>query len=348
MSIRKPLIGFSLFAVIALLLTWVIWATLQRGVDGETNSYSATFTDVLGLKAGDDVRMAGVRVGRVDKIELTGENLAKVDFAVQSDQEIFRNTRALVRYQNLIGQRYVALDDPRDKKTDQPIGERTPLESGGEIPLEQTEPSFDVSALLGGLQPLFEVLQPDQINSLSETFIQALQGDQVSLSGFLTQAAALATTFNDRDALLTDVINNLSGVVNGLAARSGQFETLLAQTRTLVAGLYVQGQELQGSTVRIADATTSLVGLVDKVRPTLDRAQDSTTQALNLLLAAGPKMDQLAYDGPAVLTDLARTTSEGGWITLYPCLLDVSLYGVLFPRNLWTQVGGNAHSEVCR
>ena len=345
MSIKKPLIGFSLFAVISILVTWVIWSTLQRGIDGDTRQYSATFDDVLGLKQGDDVRMAGVRVGRVDKIERTDDNRARIDISVQDGQQVYTNTEALIRYQNLIGQRYVALNDPRDE-AGQPIGERSPLESGSTI--EKTEGSFDVSQLLGGLQPLFDVIQPDQINSLSQTFIQALQGDQVSLSGFISQAAGLATTFSDRDALLTDVINNLSGVINGLAERSGQFETLLAQTRTLVAGLYAQGQELQDSTVRVANATTSLVNLVDQVRPTLVRTQDATTQALDLLLAAGPKLDQLALDAPAALTDLARVSSEGNYIGLYLCSLDVSLWGVLFPRGLFTQIGGSGHSEVCR
>ena len=345
MSIKKPLIGFSLFAVISILVTWVIWSTLQRGVDGDTRSYSATFDDVLGLKQGDDVRMAGVRVGRVDKIERTDDNRARVDLSVIDDQQVYTNTEALIRYQNLIGQRYVALDDPRDAEGN-PIGERLPLESGSEI--AKTEGSFDVSQLLGGLQPLFEVLQPDQINSLSQTFIQALQGDQVSLSGFISQAAGLATTFSDRDALLTDLIDNLSEVINGLAGRSGQFETLLAQTRELVAGLYAQGQQLQDSTVRVANATTSLVGLVDQVRPTLVRTQDATTQAFNLLLSAGSKLDQLALDASPALTDLARVSSEGTYLTLYPCLLDVSLWGVLFPRGLFSQIGGTAHSEVCR
>ena len=81
MSIKKPLIVFSLFAVISILVTWVIWSTLQRGIDGDTRQYSATFDDVLGLKQGDDVRMAGVRVGRVDKIERTDDNRARIDIS---------------------------------------------------------------------------------------------------------------------------------------------------------------------------------------------------------------------------------------------------------------------------
>ncbi|NMN95381.1 MCE family protein [Antrihabitans stalactiti] len=352
MSIKKPLIGFSLFAIFSLLVTWVIWATLQRGVEGETKSYTATFTDVLGLKVHDDVRMAGVRVGRVQSIDLvhqqvdnTMAHLAKVKFEINSDQEIFHNTKGLIRYQNLIGQRYLALNPGSG-------GDTSRLDEGGEIPLSLTEPSFDVSKLLGGLQPLFDVLSPEQVNTLSGTFIQALQGDQVSLSAFITQAAALATTFNDRDAILGDLIDNLSGVIEGLAGRSGQFETLLAQARTLVGGLYEQGQSLQGSTVAVANATTSLVDLVSQISPNLNAAQTSTTDALNVLIGSGAKLDQLAIDAPPLLQALARITSEGTYINLYNCTFEVSLYGLLLPRGWQPQIEnvllGNKHSEVCR
>ena len=107
MRYRKSLIGLAVFMAFAT-VTWMVFATLQREVAGPTNSYSAVFTDVSGLAPGDDVRVAGVRVGRVDKIELVG-TLAKVIFRVQRDQVLYTNTVASVTYQNIIGQRYLGL-----------------------------------------------------------------------------------------------------------------------------------------------------------------------------------------------------------------------------------------------
>ncbi|MFC8531116.1 MCE family protein [Nocardia sp. NPDC057227] len=341
MSIRKPLIGFSLFAIVSILVTVLVWNTLARVVEGETNTFTATFSDVLGLKKGDDVRMAGVRVGKVEKIDLDTNNDARVTFVLQRDQTIFDDTKALVRYQNLIGQRYIALA-PGDSPSSQP------LKSNGTIPLELTEPSFDISALLNGFQPLFQVLQPEQVNQLSETFIQALQGDGVSLSAFITQAATLATDFQRRDAILTDVITNLSGVMSGLAKRGDELETLVTQTRALIGGLYDQGQSLQQSTVQIADAAEALVGMVGTIQPKLLAAQNSTSAALTLLIANGPVLDQAAVDLPGVLANAGAFVSEGSYANAYLCGLDVSLYGVLFPRGLFSQIGGNGHSAVCR
>lgn len=346
MSIRKPLIGFSIFAIVSILVTVVVWNTLARIVSGDTYTYSATFSDVLGLHEGDDVRMAGVRVGKVEKIELGRDanlkkSVAKVTFVVQRDQTIYNDTKALVRYQNLIGQRYVAL---APGKASNPA----PLKNNGSIPIDRTEPSFDVSGLLNGFQPLFQVLQPEQVNRLSETFIQALQGDGVSLSAFIVQAAQLATDFQRRDAILSDVISNLSGVMSGLAKRGDELETLVTQTRALIGGLYEQGQSLLASTEQIASATTSVVGMLDRIQPSLRNAQNSTSAALTLLLDNGAKLDQAAIDLPNVLSAAGRHTSEGGYANAYLCGLDVSLYGVLFPRGLFSQIGGTSHSAVCR
>ncbi|MFE4463297.1 MlaD family protein, partial [Nocardia tengchongensis] len=109
MKSGKSLAGFSLFAAVAVLLTYTMWSTLQRTVPGSTHNYSAVFSDVLGLRIGDDVRMAGVRVGRVDKIEFADGYRARVEFRIEADQHPTTSTKALVRYQNLIGQRYIAL-----------------------------------------------------------------------------------------------------------------------------------------------------------------------------------------------------------------------------------------------
>ncbi|WP_194816014.1 MlaD family protein [Nocardia sp. XZ_19_385] len=340
MKSGKALIGFSLFAVLAITLTYTIWSTLQRSVPGDTSTYSATFSDVMGVRVGDDVRMAGVRVGRVDKIDFEPDYKARIDIRIQSRQRLSTSTKALVRYQNLIGQRYIALTPGKE--------EGQPLPAGGHIPLERTEPSFDVSSLLSGFEPLFSVLQPDQINSLSETLIQALQGDGVSLSTLITQAADLAATFGQRDRILGDVIGNLSSVIAGLANRTQELETLITQSRALVEALYAEGESLKHSVDQVAQSTNSLVALIDQVKPDLARAQDDATTGVALLLLNGAALDKAAVQLPALLNALARFTSYGGYANAYICRLDVSLWGVLLPPGLISQIGGESQSEVCR
>ncbi|WP_280386001.1 MCE family protein [Nocardia wallacei] len=345
-GIRGPLLGFGAFALVAVLVTVVVWNTLARNVSGPTDRYTATFSDVLGLRVNDDVRIAGVRVGKVtgidlDRDEATRKHVARVSFVVQRNQTVYSDTKALVRYQNLIGQRYVALAPGTDPGS-------TPLRSGGAIPLARTEPSFDISGLLNGFQPLFENLLPEQVNDLSNTLIMALQGDGVSLSAFITQAAALATDFHRRDAILADVITNLSAIMQGLAKRGTELETLITQTRALVGGLYEQGRSLLASTEQIAATADTLVHTIDKVQPKLVPAQTSVRDALTLLLENGAKLDQTAVDLPSILSDIGRFTQNGTYADAYVCRLDISLYGILFPRGLLSQIGGPSQSAVCR
>ncbi|MBO0856320.1 MAG: MCE family protein [Nocardia sp.] len=340
MKSRRALLGFGIFAVIALVLTVTIYSTLQRSVTGDTTSYSAVFSDVLGLRVGDDVRMAGVRVGRVDKIDFDGDYKARVDFRIQSRQHLYTTTKALVRYQNLIGQRYVALM-PGDKPG-------PALRAGAQIPINRTEPSFDVSALLAGFEPLFSVLQPDQVNSLSETLIQALQGNEVSLSALVTEAAQLANTFGQRDRILGEVIGNLSSVIGGMAHRSGELETLITQARSLMDGLYAQGKQLESSVDTVSTATDSLVRLLTDIEPGVAGAQRKATTGIAMLLTNGAQLDRTAIELPNILGRLAQFTSYGAYGNAYMCGLDVSLWGVLLPPGLFSQVGGNSHSEVCR
>ncbi|MGI5222900.1 MCE family protein [Nocardia sp. CA-290969] len=340
MRLARTITGFSIFAVIAIVLTYTIWSTLQRSVPGETETYSATFTDVMGVRVGDDVRMAGVRVGRVDAIEFEPDYKARLVLRIEERQRLTDTTKALVRYQNLIGQRYIALLPGEQKGTE--------VAPGSHIPVERTEPSFDVSALLSGFEPLFNVLQPDQVNSLSDTLIQALQGDGVSLSALITQAAELAATFGRRDEILGAVITNLSSVIAGLANRSQELETLITQTRGLMDALYAEGETLKSSVDTVAHATDSLTGLISTVKPEIVLAQDEATTAVELLLLNGAALDQAAIELPNVLNGLARFTGYGAYGNAFICSLDVSLWGVLLPPGLFTQIGGDSHSEVCR
>jgi phospholipid/cholesterol/gamma-HCH transport system substrate-binding protein len=168
---RMTVVWLTLFLVFSLVVTWMVFATLQRDIAGPTTSYSAIFSDVSGLVEGDDVRVAGVRVGRVDNVELTGGNQAKVTFRVRSNQTLYNTTLASVTYQNIIGQRYLGLT----QGSAQNEGERRRLPAGGQIPEERTNPSFDISYMLNGFEPLFTELDPKQVDNLTNAIIKAFQ-----------------------------------------------------------------------------------------------------------------------------------------------------------------------------
>ena len=106
---------------------------------------------------------------------------------------MYGNTVASVTYQNIVGQRYLGLSLGREGKA----GSRRQLPSGSVIPRERTEPSFDVTVLLNGFEPLFSVLNPHDADNLTKGVIASLQGDTSSLATLVSQTSTLTETSPD-------------------------------------------------------------------------------------------------------------------------------------------------------
>ncbi|MGW0323989.1 MlaD family protein [Nocardia sp. NPDC003183] len=345
MSFRRSLIGLSLFLVVSLGLIWVTFVTLHRGVDGSARTYSAIFSDVTGLRAGDDVRMAGVRVGRVDRIALVG-NRAEVRFRVEEQQKVFGNTKASITYQNVIGQRYLGLSLAD-------FGQPQEVAPGGTIPLEHTEPSFDISVLLNGFEPLFGGLDPQQVDNVTGALITALQGDNTSLVLLIAQVSTLAESVAGPDQVLGAVITNLSQVVGDLAAHSGTVSTLLTQSRSIIDGLSRHRDELMGSLTTVASVTGRLATVVEDVRPPLN---EFLTREPGFTKHFEQNKDSFAYLGfnlPALLKGLARASQEGSYLNTYLCNMGVTFLpalATLVPTivALASPTGAIQQSPICR
>lgn len=339
MTIRKPLIGFSLFAVFALLLTYTIWSTLERSGPSSTHEYNAVFHDASGLASGDDVRMAGVRVGRVSDVKLD-DGKARVDFTVDTGQRVYAATKAAIRYQNLIGQRYLALSLVEGQP-------QTELKPGDRLQ-QPSEDSFDVTRLLAGFQPLFDTLTSEQINNLSLGLISVFQGDTVSLTSTVGQISKLANDMADRDEVIGSIVTNLSGVLHDVAAQGSQVSDLTRGLADLIASLNSNSAAF-GKVV--ADVGRTAAGFGD----ILARSQDSlvgagrdATLATNKLIQLGSKLDRAAVEVPVFLAHFPMVMGQGAHLNIYACDLDVTFGDVLLPPGIFNKVGGTAHSEACR
>lgn len=337
-TITKPLIGFSLFAIIALLLTYIIYSTLERSVSGDTTSFTTYFNDASGLASGDDVRMAGVRVGRVDDIELD-KGRAKVTFEVQNDQPVYTTTAAAIRYQNLIGQRYLALSLVN--------GNPKPLAAGTSLQ-QPSEDSFDVTKLLAGFQPVFDTLTPEQVNSLSNGLLQAFQGDSVSLSNTLAQVGALASDMSNRDVVIGAIIDNLSGVMRDLARQGNQVSTLVESVSDVVKSLNANSAAFGKAVTDIGNTASGFADVLTQSRGNLAAAATSARSATDTLIGQGSKLDMMGKNLPILLGHLALVVGQGAYVNFYACDLDIAIGDVLLPPGLINKIGGTNHSVVCR
>ena len=316
MRYRGALIGLSLFMVVAVALTWLVYVTLRRDVAGRTVPYAAVFTDVFGLREGDDVRMAGVRVGRVESIELQGDK-AKVSFVVQADQQVLGTTVASVTYQNIVGQRYLGLSLGS-------LGEPGTLPPGSVIPVDRTDPSFDVGTLLNGYEPLFSLLNPRDADNLTKGVVQSLQGDAGSITALVDQTSQLTESFAGRDEELGAVITDLNTVVANLAKHNDDLDHVITEIRSVVSTFDARRPELVDSTGSIAKVVRQLSTISDEVYPSLNELVTREPGFAEHMVGLEP---QLAFTGanlPLLLKGFARITSEGPYANAYACDLNIT------------------------
>ena len=314
MKTTPSLIKLVVFIVVTVLATGLLAATIGNIRLGGTRTYSALFTDATGLLQGDDVRIAGVRVGEVDAIEVADRKrrpLAKVTFTVDADREVATSTRVLIRYRNLVGQRYVALAEG--------AGSGRPLPEGGTLPLRQTQSALDLTVLFNGFKPLFAALNPEDVNSFAMEIIKTLQGEAGNVESLLSHTASLTTTLAERDKVIGRTIDNLNAVLETVDKRDRAFSTLLIELQRFVSGLAEDRAAIGASLTNIASLAESTAGLVRDARPAIrDDVRELGEVSKNLddnkAIVAGV-LNRL----PNKLNTITRTATYGSWFNFYLC-----------------------------
>jgi phospholipid/cholesterol/gamma-HCH transport system substrate-binding protein len=309
-----PLVKFGLFAVVTILATTLLAATIVNLDFTTEHTYRAVFSDVTGLEEGDDIRVAGVRVGEVEDIRIKDRTLAEVDFTVSADRPLLTSTGAVVRYRSLVGQRYIALTEG--------TGDGTRLPPGGRIPLSRTQPALDLNVLLNGFKPLFAALSPQDVNQLATEIIKTLQGEGGTVNSLLAHTASLTTTLAGRDQLIGSVINNLNSVLETLDKRGGRFSNLLKQLRRVISGLSADRKPLGESLVSIGDLTEATSGLLADARPPLKDDIAELTELTGTLNDNEKTVEGVLKRLPNKLDELTGTASYGSWFNFYLCDFD--------------------------
>jgi phospholipid/cholesterol/gamma-HCH transport system substrate-binding protein len=330
------MIKFVIFSLISLLLFLMLYNTMTNVVDGDTRTWKARFTSVSGLRDGDDVRVAGVKVGRVEEVKVIDNDEAEVTFILQEEQKIYDSTRLALRYQNLLGQRYLSLTAGANRANE--------MSPDDEIPKSMTNPGFDLTALLNGFEPLFNVLQPDQVNKMASNIIAVLQGEGGTIESLLQQTAEAADYLASRDAVFTQVLQNLTPVLENLSDQSGHFDATVDQLGALMSGLASQRKTFAGSIDTLGSLVESTAGLLDDIRPGL-KYDVSRLRSTALILARNRARLGKAVDGlPEIFGGLARATSNYSSLGTYFCNLGFVVRG----RTVFLGGPGGPYSEVCR
>lgn len=285
----------------------------------DEKTYTAEFHTVSGLEDGNFVRIAGVEVGKVRNIRIRDDGVALVDIGVDSSVVLTEGSRAVIRFRNLIGERYLALEEG--------VGGTRQLAAGATIPLSRTAPALDLDALLGGFRPLFHALDPDQVNMLSSQLIDALQGEGPNITAFLTQTAAVTNTLADRDQMIGQVITNLKAVVGSLGEQSSQFAGTVDSLSAALATVAARRQDLRHG-LDYADAAAASIGeLLAAGREPLTKVVHEADRTADAVLADREYFDRFLNTLPDAYRMLNRQGLYGDFFSFYLCDLVLKLNG---------------------
>jgi phospholipid/cholesterol/gamma-HCH transport system substrate-binding protein len=332
---RATLAKFIVFAVVMIFLTACLFFIFGQYRTGSTNGYSAVFPDVSRLKAGDTVRIAGIRVGTVNGVSLRGDKKVVVTFDADRSTALTSGTRAMVRYLNLVGDRYLELADGP--------GSTRILPPGSQIPVDRTAGALDLDLLLGGLKPVIQGLNAQDVNALSQSLVQILQGQGGTLESLFAKTSSFSNALADNSEVIQQLIDNLNTTVDTLSKNGNQFSATLDRLQKLISGLAKDRDPIGDAIVQLNNGTASIADLLTNVRPPLAGTIDQLNRVAPLLDTGKDLISAHLAKLPEDYRKLVRLGSYGAWYNYYLCgiigratTLDPSSSPVFFPWIMQT------------
>jgi len=306
------LIKFTAFALVMTILTAFLFLIFSQMRTGSTNGYSAVFTDASRLKTGDTVRVAGIRVGTVKGVSLEPDRKVLVEFDTDRSLVLTTGTKAQIRYLNLTGDRFLELaDSPGSTKI---------LSAGSQIPVDRTAPALDLDLLLGGLKPVIQGLNPQDVNALTSSLIQILQGQGGTLESLFSKTSSFSNSLADNSQVIEQMIDDLRTLLDTLSKDGDQFSGAIDRLERLVSGLSTDRDPIGEAITSLDNGTASLADLLGRARPPLAGTVDQLNRLAPLVDGAHKDyFDATLQQLPELYRKLARVGSYGAFFPYYIC-----------------------------
>ena len=312
-TFRIAAIKLTVFTVVSLMTTGLLIAIMGGYGLGSQTEYKAEFTTASELTKGDDVRIAGVVVGKVEDVKIHKRDHAMVTFKVKDGVPLTQDSQASIRFLNLIGDRYMSLSEG---KAGSPR-----LAPKSTLSLDQTTPALNLTELFHGFQPLFQALNPADVNKLSLNLIKVLQGEGGTIQELLSNTASLTSTLADRDQLIGDVITNLSTLMKTVDDHHQELDELIVSMKSWFGDLAKDRKVIGSSLTSIADVTETVADLLTQSRPLIKEDVAQLRRLFTLLAKPENKayLEETLNKLPAMLTKQTRIGVYGSWYNYYLC-----------------------------
>jgi len=293
------------------MLTAFLFLIFGQVRTGATNGFSAVFADASRLESGDTVRVAGIRVGTVKDVSLLADRKVLVKFDADRNVVLTTGTKAQIRYLNLVGDRYLELvDTPGSTKI---------LPVGSQIPEDRTAPALDLDLLLGGLKPVIQGLNPQDVNALTASLIQILQGQGGTLDSLFSKTSSFTNSLADNNQVIEQLIEDLKSTLDTLSKDGDEFSGAIDRLDQLIKGLSADRDPIGDAITSLDNGTASLTDLLGRARAPLAGTIDQLNRLAPLLDADRDRLDATLERAPELYRKLARVGSYGAFFPYYIC-----------------------------
>jgi phospholipid/cholesterol/gamma-HCH transport system substrate-binding protein len=263
---------------------------------------TAVFDDVTGLLPNDNVKVAGVVVGKVKTIRLE-RGQAVVDFVVNDDVKVPSDSSAVIRWRNLLGQRFLYLE---------PGEASTTLQEGARI--TDTRAVVDLGELFNRLGPIVKAIDPTQVNAFLDSITAALDGNEDELRATIDDLATLTSALASRDEAIKRLIDNLNTVAGTINSRDVQIRTVLDNLLALATTFRENTDVLDTAITDLGDVSENFGSLLENNRGEIDRIVTSLETLVAVVREKLPSLDVTVANLDEASRAIFRSASYGEFL----------------------------------
>jgi phospholipid/cholesterol/gamma-HCH transport system substrate-binding protein len=288
-SSRNPTPIGAIGLVFLLVLLLAAFNASKLPLIGGGTEYSAYFTESANLKSGDDVRIAGIKVGKVQSVSIVPErNLVKATFTVKNGF-IGNQSRVDIKLKTLLGAKYLNIDS---------IGQQG-QDHNKTIPVQRTTTPFDIYPAFTQLTRTIHDINTDTLSQSFRTLAEDFQGTPKDVRPVVTGLARLSTTIASRDQALRTLLSRANQVTGTLASRDQELTRLISDGNLLLAELNARRDAIHSLLINTQTLSVQLSGLVSDNQKTIGPLLDSLDKILTLLRNNEDSLDRgLSLLGP--------------------------------------------------
>ncbi|WP_327326835.1 MCE family protein [Streptomyces sp. NBC_01210] len=303
---RNPVVIGAVGVATLALLAAAAFNADSLPVIGNGDTYTAAFSEAGGLKPGDEVRIAGVKVGKVDEVDLDGDHV-KVTFRVKGDPEFGTRTGAAIRIKTILGAKYLAL---QPKGTGQ-------LRPGSEIPLNRTVPAYDVVAAFSDLTTTTEKVDTARLATALDTISTTFEDSPSEVRASVKGLSKISRTVASRDQALRELLDHANGVTGVLSDRSGDLGVLIKDGDKLFKEISRRRVAIHSLLKSSAALGIQLSGLVADNRKEIGPALKGLNSVVTMLERNQASLDRSVKLLAPYVRVFTNTLGNGRWFDSY-------------------------------